>query len=158
MPSNSDDPEPIIPGGYSVIVEKLVDLIGDRADILTNTEVVLIDWTNDDNVVKVHCDNCRVFEADYVIVTVSLGVLKQHHKTLFSPQLPEEKVSAVDSMAFGSISKIFLGFDEAFWDEELNGFELLHPTEHETSAVENSEMDVAKQWFKSLSGFNKVRF
>lgn len=39
--------------------------------------------------------NGEEYEADHVIVTVSLGILQNHMDTLFNPQLPEKKVNVI---------------------------------------------------------------
>lgn len=61
-------------------------------------EVTSIDYTDSQNKypITVTTKNNRKFEADHVIVTVSLGVLKAQHKKLFNPQLPSEKVDAIE--------------------------------------------------------------
>ena len=68
------------------------------------------------------------------IFTVSLGVLKASHKTLFHPTLPDQKVNsanrkgfakakvtlqveAIEKLGFGVMDKIFLVFDRVFWDQ-----------------------------------------
>lgn len=40
--------------------------------------------------------NGKLFKADHVIVTVSLGVLKDKHMNLFIPPLPEYKISTIE--------------------------------------------------------------
>jgi hypothetical protein len=43
------------------------------------------------------------FYADHVIVTCSLGHLKQYHDSLFNPALPKCKVDAIERMGFGNV-------------------------------------------------------
>lgn len=65
--------------------------------------------------VEVTCEDGSTFSADHIIITVSLGVLKNKHKTLFTPPLPEIKIKAIESMGFGTLGKIFLEFKKPFW-------------------------------------------
>ncbi|KAJ6636279.1 Peroxisomal N(1)-acetyl-spermine/spermidine oxidase [Pseudolycoriella hygida] len=81
--------------------------------ILFNKEVTNIDWNSNEVIVK--CADGSEYRADHVIVTVSLGFLKQNYKTLFTPQLPEKKVNAIENTGFGTLGKIFLEFEEPFW-------------------------------------------
>lgn len=52
---------------------------------------------NDKNVIDVKCDDGSQYSAQHVIVTVSLGVLKQNYQTLFGDglELPQEKIATI---------------------------------------------------------------
>ncbi|XP_020277702.1 peroxisomal N(1)-acetyl-spermine/spermidine oxidase-like [Pseudomyrmex gracilis] len=63
----------------------------------------------------VKCCDGEEFPADYVIVTVSLGVLKHQHSKLFCPGLPAEKVEAINRLGYGHVNKIFLEYARPFW-------------------------------------------
>lgn len=41
------------------------------------------------------CSDSSVYVAKHVIVTVSLGVLKERADSMFEPALPEEKLNAI---------------------------------------------------------------
>jgi CRP-like cAMP-binding protein len=74
-----------------------------------------------------------VVEADRVLVTLPLGVLKAGAVT-FEPPLPEAKRSAIDRLGFGTLNKIALHYPEPFWPTEQYVFGYLcretdrHPT------------------------------
>ena len=68
--------------------------------------------------VKILCGNGRTFDADHVIVTVSLGILKEKHSTLFRPSLPTDKIAAIRDLGFGYVGKIFLEFERRFWPSD----------------------------------------
>ena len=55
------------------------------------------------------------FQADAVLVTVPLGVLKQGNIE-FRPPLPERHMSAVQRMGFGLLNKCIMVFPYSFWD------------------------------------------
>ncbi|MEM6610938.1 MAG: NAD(P)/FAD-dependent oxidoreductase, partial [Cyanobacteria bacterium P01_C01_bin.72] len=52
---------------------------------------------------------------DSVLVTVPLGVLKQG-KINFYPELPARKRKAINRLGMGTLDKVYLLFDEPFWD------------------------------------------
>lgn len=52
----------------------------------------------------------RKISCEYVILTVSLGVLKAEAGTMFDPALPQEKLEVIDTLGFGTVAKIFLEF------------------------------------------------
>lgn len=61
-----------------------------ESKIVLNKEAVEIDWGKAP--VKVECSDGSIFEADHVIFTASVGVLKASYKHLFRPALPDYKV------------------------------------------------------------------
>lgn len=60
-------------------------------------------------------------EADYVLCTLPLGVLKSG-SVLFSPALPAAKTDAIARMGVGSLGKVFMEFPKRFWPEDVNWF------------------------------------
>ncbi|KAJ8754633.1 hypothetical protein K2173_010724 [Erythroxylum novogranatense] len=69
----------------------------------------------------------EVFEADMVLCTVPLGVLKR--RTIkFEPELPQRKLAAVERLGFGLLNKVAMVFPHVFWGEELDTFG--HLNEH----------------------------
>lgn len=57
------------------------------------------------------------FDADAVIVTIPLGVLKNSH-ALFSPPLPADKQQSIAKLEMGVLDKIVLQFPHAFWPQQ----------------------------------------
>ena len=103
---------------YTSLVNKLVEDLP-KDSILYGREVVSISTENDPILIK--CRNGEHFEADHVIITVSLGVLKRrcldenilpNECSLFTPALPVEKEEAIQRLGFGQIGKIVLQFDQ----------------------------------------------
>jgi spermine oxidase len=87
-------------------------------------QVVKIEWDQNEKCL-IGCADGLVLEEDHVVVTVSLGVLKKSHEEIFSPKLPIEKSSVLAKNPFGAVGKIFLQFNEKFWDDDWVGFSLL---------------------------------
>src|SRR5690606_7838794 len=65
--------------------------------------------------IKVECTNGKVFEADHVVVTLPLGVLKTDD-VQFNPPLPEWKRGAIERLGYGVLNKVVLVYKEPFWD------------------------------------------
>jgi len=106
--------------GYSFgcFVKKLLEDLP-KDVIHYGREVVSIDTAS--NPTSVKCKNGDQFEADYVIVTVPLGVLKRrcldenllpNESPLFVPPLPVEKLKAIRELGFGCMGKMILKFDQ----------------------------------------------
>lgn len=55
---------------------------------------------------------------DAVIVTLPLGVLKQG-TVEFDPPLPNPKRRAIERLGMGLLDKVYLQFDEVFWDPDI---------------------------------------
>jgi monoamine oxidase len=109
-----EGPDVILPGGY-------VELVQHQADGLTirlSTEVKRI--SHGDSGVRIETTKGDV-DADRVIVTVPLGVLKAG-TIAFDPPLPKEKQQAIERLGFGLLDKVVLKFDQPFWpDNEVIG-------------------------------------
>lgn len=61
-----------------------------------NSPVTLVNWNRDNPRKKVQVtSNGQTYEADLVLVTCSLGVLKEKADKLFVPPLPEKKTKAI---------------------------------------------------------------
>ncbi len=63
-------------------------------------------------------------EADAVIVTLPLGILKRGNVT-FAPNLPAKKLEAIDRLGIGVLNKVAVKFPEVFWPKETEFFEYL---------------------------------
>ena len=77
--------------------------------------------------VKVISQNSE-FSADHVIVTVPLGVLKSK-KIIFSPELPQTKIDAINKLGMGVLNKCYLRFSESFWPTDIDWIEYI-PEKH----------------------------
>uniref|UniRef100_V9L291 Peroxisomal N(1)-acetyl-spermine/spermidine oxidase n=1 Tax=Callorhinchus milii TaxID=7868 RepID=V9L291_CALMI len=100
--------------------------------------------------VSVECEDCEVILADHVIVTMSLGMLKKFHETMFRPSLPHEKVSAVQMLGINTTDKIFLEFEEPFWGPECNSIQFVWEDDAETESLTYSE----ELWYKKICSFD----
>ncbi|KAL2245413.1 lysine-specific histone demethylase 1 homolog 2 [Sesamum indicum] len=71
----------------------------------------------------------QVFQADMVLCTVPLGVLKKG-KIRFEPGLPEKKLAAIERLGFGLLNKVAMVFAHNFWGEDLDTFGSLRESSH----------------------------
>jgi len=101
----------LIAGGY----RSLVAALAEDLDVRTGTPVERVEY--DDSGARVRTTAGDVFEADRAIVTVPLGVL-QAGALEFSPPLPADKLAAIARLELGSLEKVVLRFDAAFWPAE----------------------------------------
>ena len=106
-------------GGYDGIPTMLA---GDTP-IEYETVVDKISW--DKNGVRVASGD-RVWEADAVIVTVPLGVLKAQ-SIVFEPALPAKYTTALAQLEMGLLDRCVMKFDEVFWDTEYTTFSVAGP-------------------------------
>ncbi|KAI8894912.1 hypothetical protein BC833DRAFT_530040 [Globomyces pollinis-pini] len=100
--------------GYKFIPEQLFAKANATKKIVFNAIVKNI--TYDKNSVTVTVANGDVYKADYLISTVSLGVL-QHDVITFNPPLPDWKREALAKFRMDTYTKIFLNFNTQFWDD-----------------------------------------
>ncbi|MCB0101776.1 MAG: FAD-dependent oxidoreductase [Anaerolineales bacterium] len=103
--------EVIFPGGYNQITNGLAQGL----DIRLGIEVKAIRYGNDGVEVET---SAGVFMAEKAVVTFPLGVLKQG-VIKFEPPLPSSKRDAISRLGMGLLSKVYLKFPEAFWDEDV---------------------------------------
>ncbi|KAK9887449.1 hypothetical protein WA026_022595 [Henosepilachna vigintioctopunctata] len=67
------------------------------------------------NTIKIRCEDSSEYDADYVVFTPSLGVLKNDHKKLFEPNLDKVKVDAIEKLGFDGVMKIIFEFSNSWW-------------------------------------------
>ncbi|MDE1842516.1 MAG: FAD-dependent oxidoreductase, partial [Thaumarchaeota archaeon] len=112
----------ILPGGqdvfrdgYGKIVDGLVDELG-KEKIHINCIVKTVKY--DDNGVKIILENQDIFHGKYVVCTFPLGVLQKNHSELFVPNLPNEKITAINHIGMGIFHKTYLKFPKVFWEDD----------------------------------------
>jgi monoamine oxidase len=101
--------ERISTNGYDTIPNYLASGL----NIQLNQRVTHINYS--DTKAKV-THNGTTSEADYVLVTVPLGVLK-NNSIQFTPALPSAKLNAIQKVGMNCANKFLLTWDTAFWDD-----------------------------------------
>ena len=143
------DKDFVFKGTYQGVADALAGELPSEC-VHLNAEVQSIHWTPATNTlhgeappITIKCTNGTTHSADHVIVTVSLGVLKDRcHPAcplpLFHPRLPEEKLTAIAKLGMGKVNKVVLEFPspivdgkfssiELYWDEKDYGFPQQYP-------------------------------
>jgi protoporphyrinogen oxidase len=65
--------------GYQSLINYWRDALSENGvNVRLNTKVTKILWKNSDGTVTVQTENGDSFQADHVILTVSLGILNSH--------------------------------------------------------------------------------
>ncbi|HTI68328.1 MAG TPA: FAD-dependent oxidoreductase [Candidatus Limnocylindria bacterium] len=108
---NESDREVMMPKGY----DQLPNLLARGLDVRLGRIVQKIEHGGDR--AQVTTAFGEVLEADHVIVTLPLGVLRAG-SVEFSPVLPPEKLGAINRLQMGVVNKLFLRFPEQFWPVE----------------------------------------
>ncbi|XP_044738796.1 spermine oxidase-like, partial [Chrysoperla carnea] len=130
--------------GYKTILDLLMKKLPDpkkslpiEDKILLNKEVINIIWNSNQNGVTVKCADGSEYKADHVIVTVSLGVLKDRIGSLFQPELPPSKLNAIRGLNMGTVDKLIFEFSEPWWPKNHPGFK-------------------SNKWLSDVQGFSKI--
>lgn len=95
--------------------DRIIKYLAEGVDVCFNQVVDKVDYSQGS--IKVH-HNGLISEADAVIVTVPLGVLKTSAID-FQPPLPTYKQEAIKIVGMGCVNKFLLVWDECFWDDVL---------------------------------------
>lgn len=150
--------------GYKTLLDWFSKQIPAEKVIYLNKQVINIDLriAEDRNKTIVRFRDTRSkeeaqIECSSVIITSSIGYLKKHQDTLFTPPLPSPKKTIIETIGFGTVNKIFLQFEEAFWqyshDIEPVGFKIVWPA-NERYLNRCSDFPI---WARDLIGFDGVR-
>ncbi|KAK3115540.1 hypothetical protein LTR53_004987 [Teratosphaeriaceae sp. CCFEE 6253] len=121
-------------GGYTQLPRGLMNL-PTKLDVRFGRVVDSIHYNDSgdlDVATKVVCTDGEVIEADEVVITAPLGVLKSNAID-FDPPLPGWKQGAIDRLGFGLLNKLVLLYDRPFWDDSRDMFGLLNEADHRDS-------------------------
>ena len=106
------------PRGYALIVEEIAQTFLHESDIpklVFGQHVNRISWS--ENGVQVFTESGEIYTADYLLVTFSIGVLKNEF-VQFKPDLPSRLLESIYKIEMADYIKIFLKFPHKFWDEK----------------------------------------
>lgn len=116
--------------------------------IILNTTVTKIRATSIG--ITIETASGETFEADNVLVTVSLGVLKKHHNEWFEPKLPEINQKAIQCLSYGAVNKIYLEYSKPWWTNNWTTTNILW-TEDDLA-----NLDGESNWFRGILGISRL--
>jgi len=102
---------------------------------------------------QVQCENGKMINAEHIICTLPLGVLKRTAQDLFEPSLPAYKLEAINRLMFGTVDKIFLEYERPFLNPGVSEVMLLWDDER---LSETEKQDISKTWFRKIYSFIKI--
>ncbi|TPX08933.1 uncharacterized protein E0L32_009637 [Thyridium curvatum] len=140
----------MVVGGYQTVPRGLA-LLPSPLKIRQRSPVKKIKYSTDSShQATVECEDGFAVEADYVVNTIPLGVLK-HGNVEFDPPLPTWKSDVVNRLGFGVLNKLVLVYKEAFWDEDRDIFGVLRNPKNRSSL---NQRDYASQRGRMFQWFN----
>ncbi|KAL9102613.1 MAG: hypothetical protein Q9163_002257 [Psora crenata] len=127
-----EGPHAQIIGGYQQVPRAILQLPS-RLDLRTRKTVKRIEyniWSGNSKAAgaKIHCESGETLEADHVVLTSPLGVLKDR-AIEFVPPLPDWKLGPINRLGFGILNKCVLVYEKPFWDVDQDMFGLLREPE-----------------------------
>jgi monoamine oxidase len=111
----------MVTGGYQQVPRGLLNC-PQPLDVQKRSSVKRIVYNSEGtSASKIECDDGKTIQADYIVSTIPLGVLKQQ-SIQFEPILPDWKTGAISRIGFGVLNKVVLVYKEAFWDQDRDIF------------------------------------
>jgi len=133
---------------YQGLLERMGENIMDRVQL--NERVTKLKYGDYLQEVEVQTTKA-VYQCEFVMITLSLGVLKVE-VDMFDPPLPGEKMEVINKMGFGTIAKLFIEFPleiaKVLPDIKPAGFNFLRRDEG-LSALENTP---STPWLEGVFG------
>lgn len=140
----------MVVGGYQSVARGLATLPA-PLNILHNAAVKRINYSPDGlGPAKITLEDGQIIEADRIVNTIPLGVLK-HGNIEFQPPLPSWKTDAIQRLGFGVLNKVILVYKEAFWDKDRDIFGMLQTPTNRSSL---NQKDYAARRGRFFQWFN----
>ncbi|CAG9761870.1 unnamed protein product [Ceutorhynchus assimilis] len=147
--------------GYKTIIDVMTKKIPDPSKqlpiedkTLLNKEVNKIIWNQDQATIK--CSDGSIYEADHVIITVSVNVLKDTYKKMFIPALPEYKINSIQNIPMGTVNKILLKFPNKWWPDTIKDISFLWSEDQREELVKefpHGPIVNGRSWLENLFSF-----
>ncbi|ANZ77527.1 BA75_04485T0 [Komagataella pastoris] len=126
-PSENQGRDAFVTSTYADILQQEASQL-DSYQLIKSAKVTEIIKETASSTYTVKTKSGVTYSADYVIVTVPLGVLKSDD-ILFTPPLPASISNQLNKVQMGNIAKVIFEFDTVFWDKTVDKW-LLFPETH----------------------------
>ena len=146
------------------LLKSMADTL-ERNRIKLNHVVKIIKWKNsnaknisdskDDVILEIECaDGIHEFQAQYVICTLPIGVLKHTHTEMFIPPLPKDKSDAIENIGAGQVAKYFVEWDTCWRkNKEKDASIMLAWSEEELKG----KRDFPDDWVRGITQFYPIQ-
>lgn len=126
----------MVVGGYQSVARGLVHC-PTSLDLKTKFPVKSISYHTGDGLgsAAIECEDGTVVDADAVVCTIPLGVLKQN-AVVCNPPLPSWKTDVIERLGFGILNKVVLVYDKVFWEEDRHIFGVLRESSNRHSTLQ----------------------
>ena len=113
----------LVKGGFISIVRQMLKAIP-KEMVLCNKPVKTIFWehrarNSDPAGVMIRLEDGTEYRSQHVIVTCSIGFLREHWTDFFQPNLPQPTMDAFKGIGYGSITKIALFFEKVSFSASI---------------------------------------
>ncbi|XP_071492438.1 peroxisomal N(1)-acetyl-spermine/spermidine oxidase-like [Diadema antillarum] len=144
--------------GYKEFLDTFLKNIPSET-IIFNKPVQTVNWNSEkkeycqEMPILITCDDGEEYEADYVVVTSSLGYLKEHATHMFAPPLPASKLDLITRMGFGTAGKIWLEYKTPFWTKDWGGLCLVWDKEPSDIMKDDFKKE---EWYMYITDIERV--
>jgi lysine-specific histone demethylase 1 len=116
-----DGAHSMVVGGYQSVARGLM-MCPQPLDVRRQAAVTRIEYASGQGVgsATVTTDDGTTYEADCVVSTIPLGVMKAG-AVEYDPPLPLDKTGAVERLGFGILNKVVLVYEKPFWPVDEDG-------------------------------------
>jgi polyamine oxidase len=116
----------LVTNGYHIFLDSIMECC--KHNVLLNERVTKVNYSTGG--VQIKSEKGTTINADYVICTIPLGVLKTKD-VIFEPPFSDEKQEAIDGLGMGFYEKIYVIFPTMFWNDSSEV--LIYISENETA-------------------------
>jgi monoamine oxidase len=116
----------LLAGSYQQMIVDATLEAEDSGDIPVMMETVVAEVRYGGTGVEVVDTGGDVTDSDFAVITVPIGVLKSG-SIRFDPGLPASTLQGIGGLGLGLLDKLWLAFDEVFWDEDVEMISWIDP-------------------------------